>query len=94
MVHRLAKGMKFIADEESQRFEREEIENLISDQEFKIHSTVQNVYTGATMSLFSTPKDNKWYIKFSSRDLGSFGKDEKTAKEQFMKMAGIEGELI
>jgi hypothetical protein len=26
--------------------------------------------------------------------LGSFGKDEKTAKEQFMKMAGIEGELI
>jgi hypothetical protein len=45
------------------------------------------------MSLFSTGK-GKWYIKFSSRDLGYFGTDDKTAKDNFMKMAGTEGELI
>lgn len=85
--------MKFVKDEETKEAELETILNLLPEEKIKNFTSVQNIYTGATMSLFSTRKGN-WYIKFSSRDLGYFGKDEKTAKEQFMKMAGTEGELI
>jgi len=93
MVHRIAKGMMFVRDKETKEAELEEIQNLLPEEDIKINSSVQNIYTGATMSLFSTGKGN-WYIKYSSRDLGYFGKDVKTAKGQFMKMAGTEGELI
>lgn len=84
--------MIFVRDLKTRMAEHETIANLI-DKDFEVKAIVQNIYTGATMSLFKTEDDN-WYIKFSSRDLAYYGKDGKIAKKAFMKMAGTEGELI
>jgi hypothetical protein len=96
MVHRIgkiAKGMMFVRDPELKKIVAEDIESLMPEIKFKIQSIVQNIYTGAEMSLFSTD-DGRWYIKYSSRDISDFGRDEKSARKHFMKMAGTEGELI
>jgi len=96
MVHKmgkLAKGMMFVKDPELKKIVAEDIENLMPEAKFKIHAIVQNIHTGAEMTLFSTD-DGGWYIKYSSRDIADFRRDEKSARKEFMKMAGTEGELI
>ena len=95
MVHKmkLAKGMQFVSDKETLEAEKEAVASMIFEEEFKIHSAVQNVYTGAVMSLIST-KSGRWYVKFSSNDMATFGYDEKEARKYFMGFASIRRELI
>jgi 3-hydroxyisobutyrate dehydrogenase-like beta-hydroxyacid dehydrogenase len=96
MVHKvkkLAKGFMFVSNKADLDAEREAIENMVSDEPFTIHSAVQNVYTGSTMSLFSTASGD-WFVKMSSNDLATFRKDEKTARKYYADLYSIQGELI
>jgi hypothetical protein len=95
MVHKmkLAKGMQFVADKATLDAEREAVASMLFEEDFRIHSAVQNVYSGAVMSLIST-SSGRWYVKFSSNDLATFGRDEKEARKYFMGFASVKGELI
>lgn len=59
----------------------------------KVHSVVQNVYTGAEMALV-TADEKSWWIVYSSGDRSEFFQDKALAKDYFMGLASTKGELI
>jgi len=87
MVHtrkRLPKGNRFVSPSKELKTWVGGLFNI----PVKIHKVMQDTGTGAEMSLVSNKTKSRWFIVYSSGDIGDWKSDESGARKYFRGMAG------